>query len=60
MTDGPRTWISPMPPGARTSPVSRSTTRSSTPAGASPAESSRHASGRATGLAAITGTSLAP
>ena len=30
------------------------------PAGGSPAESSRQASGRSIGLAAITGTSLAP
>jgi hypothetical protein len=37
-----------------------STTRSRTPGTGRPAESSRHASGRSTGLTAMTGTSLAP
>ena len=60
MTEPLLTWISPVSPAARTSPVSRSTIRSSTPSGGNPAESSRHRSGRSTGLAAITGTSLAP
>ncbi len=60
MTDGLDTWISPIPPGSSTSPVTRSATRSSTPSGGSPAESSRHDPGSSTGLQAMTGTSLAP
>ena len=36
MTDGLRTWISPISPGGRTAPVSRSATRSSTPVGRQP------------------------
>ena len=47
MTDGLRTWISPISPGARTAPLSRSATRNVTPSGGSPAESSRHAAGSA-------------
>ena len=49
-----------MSPDSSDSPLSRSATRSSTPAGGSPAESNLHASGRATGFAAMTGSSLAP
>ena len=60
MAEGERTWISPTPPGSKTAPSAMPATRSDTPSGASPAESSRHSSGRPTGLAAITGTSLAP
>ncbi len=54
------TSISPVSPGGSTWRDSRSTTRSATSPTGNPAESSRQAPGSATGLAAITGTSLVP
>ena len=60
MADPLFTWISPTSPVASTAPVSRSTARSRTSPTGRPAESRRQTSGRVTGLAAITGTSLAP
>ena len=60
ITEGLRAWISPTSPAGSASPESRSTTRSSTSGGGRPAESSRQRSGSSTGLAVITGSSLAP
>ena len=57
---GLRAWISPTSPGGSTAPVSKWAMRMSTSWTGGPGESSRHSSGRCTGLLVSTGASLAP